>query len=116
MISRNESPYSPDVTAVLAFLHGMYRSGCLYSGLCAARSALSSLITIKDYLKLSDHPLVSRYLKGICNKHPPQPKYFNIWDLTYLLKYYEQKENNDFLEFKELVKKIVMLFTRCHLK
>ena len=34
----------------------------------------------------------------------------DIWDLTLLLKYYEQKENNDCLQFKELVKKAVMLF------
>ena len=34
----------------------------------------------------------------------------DIWDLTLLLTYYEQKENNDCLEFKELVKKTVMLF------
>ena len=34
----------------------------------------------------------------------------NIWDLTLLLKYYEQKENNVCLEFKGLVKKTVMLF------
>ena len=88
----------------------MYRNGYLYGGLCAARSALSSSITIKGYLKLSDHPLISRYLKGIDNRHPPLPKYLDIWDLTLLLKYYEQKENNDCLEFKELVKKTVMLF------
>ena len=31
-ISRNENPCSPDVTAVLAFLHGMYHNGCLYMG------------------------------------------------------------------------------------
>ena len=80
------------------------------SGLFAARSALSSLITTKGYLKLSDHPLISRYLKGIYNRHPPLPKYVDIWDLTLLLKYYEQKENNDCLEFKGLVKKTVMLF------
>ena len=100
VISRNENPYSPDVTAVLAFLHGMYRNSCLYSGLCAARSALSSSITAKGYLKLSDHPLISRYLKGIYNRHPPLPKYVDIWDLTLLLKYYEQKENNDCLKLK----------------
>ena len=34
----------------------------------------------------------------------------DIWDLTLLLKYYEQKKNNDCLEFEELVKKTVMLF------
>ena len=88
----------------------MYCNGCLYSGLCAARSALSSSITIKGYLKLSDHPFISRYLKGIYNKHPPLSRYVGIWDLTLLLKYFEQKENNNCLEFKELLKKTVMLF------
>ena len=88
----------------------MYRNGCMYSGLCAARSALSSSITTKGYLRLSDHPLISMYLKGKYNRYPPLPKYVNIWDLTYWLKYYEQKENNDCLEFEELVRKTVMLF------
>ena len=78
--------------------------------MCSKGSALSSSVTIKGYLKLSDHPLVSRYLKGICNRHSPLPKYVDIWDLSLLLKYYEHKENNDCLEFKELVKKTVMLF------
>ena len=88
----------------------MYRNGCSYSGLCAARSALSSSIIIKGYLKLSDHPLVSRYLKDIYNRHPPLPNYVDIWDLTLFLKYYEQKQNNNCLEFKDLVKKTMMLF------
>ena len=82
-ISRYENPYSPDITAVLAFLHGMCRKCCVYSGLCTARNALSSSITTKGYLKLSDHPLISRYLKGIYNTHPPLPKYLDIWDLTF---------------------------------
>ena len=86
----------------------MYRNVCLYSGICAARSAFPSPIAIKRYSKLSDHSLVLRYLKGIDNRHPLRPKYVDIWDLTLLLRYYEQKENNDCLEFKELVKKTVM--------
>ena len=109
-ISRNENPYFPDVIARLAFLHGMYHNGCLYSGLCAARSAFYNSITIKGYLNLSNHPLVLRCLKDIYDRHPPLSKYMDIWDLTVLLKYYEQKENNYCLEFKTLVKKVVMLF------
>ena len=81
-ISSYENPYSSDITPVLSFLHGMYCRVCLYSGLCTARSALSSSITTKRYLKLSDHPLISKYLKGIYNTHPPLPKYVDIWDLT----------------------------------
>ena len=37
-------------------MHGMHLNGCLYSGLCAARSALFSVVTIRRYLKLSKHP------------------------------------------------------------
>ena len=58
-ISRNEDPYSPDVNTVLTLMHCMYLNGCLYRGLCTARSALSSVVSIKGYLKLSKHPLVS---------------------------------------------------------
>ena len=79
-ISRNENLYSPNVTTVLEFLHGMYRNGYLYSGLCVARSALSSSITTKAYLKRSDHPLISRYLKGIYYTHSTLPKYVDTWD------------------------------------
>ena len=46
--SRNTDPYIADLNTVLASLHGMYLNGCSHSGLCAARSALSSVATIKD--------------------------------------------------------------------
>ena len=91
-------------------MHGMYINGCLYSGLCAARSALSSILTIKGYTKLSEHPFISRYLKGIYNRHPPLPKYTSIWDISLVLDYYNSIETNDKLKFKDLVKKTVMLF------
>ena len=74
-ISRNEDSNSPDVKTILTFTHGMYLGGCLCGGLWAARSALSSVVTITGYLILSEHPLVSRYLRGIYNRHPPLPKY-----------------------------------------
>ena len=108
--SRNTDPYTPDVNTVLSFMHGMYINGCLYSGLCAARSALSSIVTIKGYTKLSEHPFISRYLKGIYNRHPPLPKYTSIWDISIVLDYYNSIETNDKLQFKDLVKKTVMFF------
>ena len=88
----------------------MYLNGCLYSGLCAARSALSSVATITGYLKLSEHLLVSRHLKGIYNRHTPLPKYVNVWDISILFRYYDNMNSNDNLKFKALVKKTVMLF------
>ena len=60
------------------FFHGMYKNGCLYSDICAARNALSSVAMIEGYDKLSSHPLITRFVKGIFNKHTPLPKYANI--------------------------------------
>ena len=85
VISRNKYPHYPDINTVLTFMHGMYLNGCLYSGLCAVRSGLSSVVTIRGYLKLSEHPLVSRYLKCIYNRHPPLPKYVDIWEILFCL-------------------------------
>ena len=91
-------------------MHGMYLNGCLYNGLCAARSVLSSAVTIKGYLKLSKHPMILRYLKCIYSRHPPLPKYVDIWDILLLLRYYGNMDSSDNLQFKTLVKKTVMLF------
>ena len=91
-------------------MHGMYINGFLYSGLCAARSALSSIVTIKGYIKLSDHPFISRHLKGIFNRHPPLLKYTSIGGISIVLDYYNSIKTNDKLQFKDLVKKTVILF------
>ena len=88
----------------------MYTKGCLYSGLYGARSALSHVACIKGFPKLSDHPMISRYLKGIFNRHPPLPKSKQIWDINQVLDYYTNLPDNKELQFKYLVKMLVMLF------
>ena len=97
---RGVDPLVTDVKNVLDFLHGMYKRGCRYSGICAARSALSSAITIPGYERISNHPLISRYVKGIYNKHPTPPKYVNMWA------YYDNRGPNSELTFKQLCRKI----------
>ena len=87
-------------------IHAWYVHKWLFnSGLCAARSALSSIVTIKGYKKLSEHPFISRYLKSIYNRHPSLPKYTNIWDISLGLDYYNIIQTNDKLQFKGLAKK-----------
>ena len=88
----------------------MYTEGCLYSGLCGARSALSSAVCIKGFPKLSDHPIISRYVKGILTRQPPLPKYKQIWYINQVLDYYTNLPANKELEFKYIVKKLVLLF------
>ena len=59
----------------------MYKQGCRYSGICATASALSSAVTIPGYKRMSNHLFISRYVKGIYNKHP----LVNIWNMNKLL-------------------------------
>ena len=75
---RGVDPLVTDVKNVLDFLHGMYKQGCRYSCICAAKSAPSNAVTIPGYERMSNHLLTSRYIKGIYNKHLPLPKYVNI--------------------------------------
>ena len=78
--------------------------GCLYSGLYGAKSAVSSVVCIKGFSKLSDHPMISRYLKGIFNRHPSLSKPTQIWDINQVLDYYTIFPDNEELEFKHIVK------------
>ena len=41
-------PYVTDVKTVLDFLSSMYERGFVYSGICTARNALSSNLTLKN--------------------------------------------------------------------
>ena len=65
---------------------------------------------IKGFIELSDHPLISRFLKGIYNRHPVLPKYSNTWDMSLLLKYYNSIDNNESVHFKDLVKKTSVIY------
>ena len=107
---RNQDLIYTSVASVLSFLHGMYTKSCLYSVLCGARSALSSVVCIKGFSRLSDHPMISRYLKRMFNRHLPLPKYTQVWDINQILDYYTNLPDNEELEFKYIVKKLVMLF------
>ena len=97
------------INYVLEFFTNLYTNGCHYSGLCAARSALSSLIHIEEGPSISAHPLTTRFLKGVFNRHPPSPRYVEIWDVDKVLSYFNSKDHNDKLSFKELCYKTVTL-------
>ena len=66
------------INYVLEFFTNLYTNGCHYCGLCAAHSALSSLIHIEEGPSISAHPLTTRFLKGVFNRHPPSPRHY-IW-------------------------------------
>ena len=54
--------------------------------------------------------MISRYLKEIFNWHLPLPKYTQIWDINQVLDYYTNLPDNEELEYKYILKKLVMWF------
>ena len=80
----------PDVTSVLKFFTELYEKGCQYSSITLAHSALASVVTLRGYATLSDHPLIKCFIKGVFHLRPPKPKYSSIWDADILLKYWQK--------------------------
>ena len=65
---------------------------------------------IEGYSKLSGHPIISKFMKGIYNQHPTLPRYVNIWDLNILLAYSESLPANSFLTLKCFAEKQIVQF------
>lgn len=82
----NHNPYVTSVNAILKFLHTVYTKGLSYSTLNGVRSALSAFVSIENSsCSIGNHPLISRYLKGVFNIKPPLPRYRQIWDSRVVL-------------------------------
>ena len=97
---REETNYLlPDVTSVLKFFTELYEKGCQYSSITLARSALASVVTLRGYATLSDHPLIKRFIKGVFHLRLPKPKHSSIWDPNILLRYWQKIEDNSQLNF-----------------
>ena len=57
------------------FLASLYEDGLGYSAINTARSALSSVLTSPENVTFGNHPLVSRFLKGVFELKPSLPRY-----------------------------------------
>ena len=53
--------------------------------------------------------MIARFLKGIFNRHPPLPKYVDIWDINKVLDFYKTLPDNKQLSLKEITQKLAML-------
>ena len=102
------------MTSPLKFFTELYEKGCQYSSITLARSALASVVTLRGYTTLSDHPLIKRFIKGVYHLRPPKPKYSSIWDADILLRYWEQIEDNSQLNLLEHSKKVTTLLVLLH--
>ena len=87
----------------------MYQSGLGYSALNTACSALSSILVLGNGKEFGEHPLVTRFMKGIFELRPVLPKYSEIWDVNVVLNYLKTIDLSTSLTLKQLTLKLTML-------
>jgi integrase len=66
-----------------------------------------------DGVRVGQHELVSRFMKGIFNSNPPTPRYSATWDVDVVLKYLSSLPENVELQLAALTHKLAMLFALC---
>ena len=79
-------PVSATVPQALDFLVELFESGIGYSGINTARSALSSVLKPVDGMTFGAQESVKRFLKGVYEARPSNPRYTETWDAFTILK------------------------------
>ena len=72
----------------------LYEKGNKNNSICSACSALATFVKIDNYSSISDRPLVSQFVKGVYNLHPPSPRYTHTWDVNKVLTYIVNMTDN----------------------
>jgi hypothetical protein len=102
-------PFNSSVEHVIEFLVKLFDSGLGYSSINTARSALSAILPLHQGFKIGDHPLVSRFLKGVFELRPALPKYNEVWNVNVVLDHLRSYKLAEELSLKELTLKLTML-------
>ena len=99
---RSTDPLSAPLSEVLEFLLEQFESGKQYR---TTKSAISMTHDEVDGTRVGQHPLVTRFLKGVFNCRPPALKYSFTWKVDTVL----ALPDNDSLSLQQLSHKLVML-------
>jgi hypothetical protein len=100
---------STRISDVLDFLASLAQSGLGYSAINTARGALTALLTTGKRQTIGNHPLVVRFMKGLFETCPPQPRYTSTWDVAVVLSYLKTQSPVKTLSLKSLTLKLTML-------
>ena len=106
---RKIDTFQTPIEFVIEFLTELYESGLSYESLNSARSSLSNLCNKQDGYTVGSHPLVTRFMTGVFNLRPSQPKYLQTWDVNVVLHYLKTLSPVEDLSLKLLTYKLVML-------
>ena len=106
---RSIDPLSAPLNEVLEFLLEQFEAGKQYRTINAIRSAISMTHEEVDGIQVGQHPLVTRFLKGVFNSRPPAPKYSFTWNVDTVLVFLKSLPENNNLSLQQLSHKLVML-------
>ena len=106
---RKVDTFSPPIEEVLHFLTELFEDNCGYSALNTTRSALSTFIVLPGNISVGNHPLVTRFMKGVFQSRPTFPKYTEIWDVNVVLSYLKTLSPVAKLSLKDLTYKVTMM-------
>ena len=103
--------FHADVKDLLNFLSELFFDGDAgYSVINQARSALSSFVILRDNkYDIGNHPLISRFMRGVFHKKPPRPRYKEIWDASIVLNYLRKLSPRKKLDLRALTLKLCTL-------
>ena len=107
--SRNINPFSASLGDGLEFLYQQYENGLSYSSINTARTALWTVIFLPDGGSFGNHPLVSRFLKGVFELRPSLPRYKEIWDVSIVFDYLKTLPPLEEINLKDITHKTVLL-------
>ena len=91
------------------FVTYLYYQGVGYSAISTARSALSAVIMLGSHRTFGQHPLVTRFLKGVFELKPSLPRYSSVWDVGIVLKHLQAIAPMEDLTLAMLTKKLTTL-------
>ena len=100
---KQEDPVSCDISCFLEYLSELFDNGLQY------RSAISASHLSVDGSSIGSHQLVSRFMKGIFELRPPQPRVSTTWNVGTVLRYLKKFHQAKTLSLNMLTLKLVML-------
>lgn len=101
----NKNDFRPSATDVLHYLQELLIRKASYGTINTHRSALSLI----SHDKIGEHPLISRFLKGVFRSKPPEPKYRGTWDVDIVLEMLKKSYPLADLPLRTLAEKLAML-------
>ena len=106
---KQEDPVSCDISCFLEFLSELFDNGLQYRTINVYRSAISASHLSVEGSSIGSHQLVSRFMRGIYELRPPQPRVFTTWDVGTVLRYLKKFHPAETLSLEMLTLKLVML-------